>query len=60
MNKMYFILAVAGWAWLVVVAVFLTIRLTILDRHKRGFDVSSAKAADAGGDAIARPAEGGR
>ena len=27
MNKMYFILSVAGWAWLVVVAGFLAYRL---------------------------------
>ncbi len=26
MNKLYFILSVAGWAWLIVVAAFLVIR----------------------------------
>ena len=34
MNQMYFILSVAGWAWLVVVAGFLTFRL----RAKRKAD----------------------
>lgn len=29
MNNLYFILSVAGWAWLVLVALFLVIRLRI-------------------------------
>ena len=36
MNKMYFILSVAGWAWLVVVALFLVIRLGIRDKRTPG------------------------
>lgn len=39
MTKLYFILSVAGWAWLLVVAVYLVIRFTILHRRTRGFEV---------------------
>ena len=39
MTHMYKILAIAGWAWLVVVAVFMVIRLTIVRRKTRGFNV---------------------
>ena len=39
MTHMYEILAIAGWVWLVVVAVFLVIWMTIMQRKTRGFDV---------------------
>jgi hypothetical protein len=54
MTKMYFILSVAGWAWLVLVAVFLVIRFTILKKPTRGFDVVEPPRGDA-----SRPGGGG-
>ena len=44
MTYMYKILAIAGWAWLVVVAVFLVVRLMIVRRRTRGFDVIAPSA----------------
>ena len=44
MTHMYRILAIAGWAWLVLVAVFIVIRLTIVRRKTRGFDVVAPSA----------------
>lgn len=59
MNRMYFILSVAGWAWLIVVATFLVLRLWIVPKRQervRGFDVvGQPRPADAGpGDAGAK------
>ena len=39
MTKIYFILSVVGWAWLVLVGLFLVIRLAIKRKSARGFDV---------------------
>jgi hypothetical protein len=41
MSRLYYILSVAGWAWLFVVAVFLVVRLLIAPKRRepRGFDV---------------------
>ena len=47
MTHMYRILAIAGWGWLVVVAVFIAIRLAIVRRRTRGFDVVGPKVSDA-------------
>ncbi len=55
MTKLYFILSVIGWAWLVLVAVFLIIRFTIGRRTKRGFEVIQARS----GDVPARPHDAG-
>ncbi|HEV2292639.1 MAG TPA: hypothetical protein VGR35_02215 [Tepidisphaeraceae bacterium] len=52
MTKVYFILSVAGWVWLVIVAIFLVIRFTIMKRHTRGFDVIETRRGDV-------PAQGG-
>ena len=47
MSRLYFILSVAGWAWLVVVAVFLVVRLTLVRKAPpRGFDVHVPRGAD--------------
>ena len=34
MSRLYYILSVAGWAWLVVVAVFLVVRVLIAPRRR--------------------------
>ena len=47
MTHMYRILAIAGWAWLVLVAVFMVIRLTVVRRKTRGFDVVAPRVSDA-------------
>ena len=41
MSRLYYILSVAGWAWLFVVAMFLVVRLLIAPKRRepRGFDV---------------------
>ena len=53
MSRLYFILSVAGWAWLVIVAIFLVVRLTLVRKTPpRGFDVVEPGKADA-----ASPAE---
>jgi hypothetical protein len=40
MSRLYFILSVAGWAWLVIVAIFLIVRLTLVRKAPaRGVDV---------------------
>ncbi len=39
MTKIYFILSVVGWAWLVLVGLFLIVRLTIKRKSARGFVV---------------------
>ena len=41
MSRLYYILSVAGWAWLFVVAVFLVVRLLIAPKRRepRGLDV---------------------
>ncbi len=43
MTKMYFILSVAGWAWLVLVAIFLVFRLLVKRGPVKGFDVVSPR-----------------
>ena len=53
MSRLYVILSVAGWAWLVIVAIFLVVRLTLVRKTPpRGFDVIDPANADA------PPAEG--
>jgi hypothetical protein len=47
MSRLYVILSVAGWAWLVIVSIFLIVRLTLVRKTPpRGFDVVDPRAAD--------------
>ena len=47
MSRLYFILSVAGWVWLVIVAIFLVVRLTLVRKAPpRGFDVIDPPKAD--------------
>jgi len=47
MSRLYFILSVAGWAWLGIVAIFLVVRLTLVRKAPpRGFDVVEPGKAD--------------
>ena len=39
MTRLYVILSVVGWAWLVLVGIFLIIRFTLGRKRTRGFDV---------------------
>lgn len=56
MTRMYFILSVVGWAWLVLVALFLVFRHFVKRKPVRGFDVvashadAQTRASGAGGD----------
>ena len=48
MSRLYFILSVAGWAWLAIVAIFLVVRLTLVGKKPAtGFDVIAPPKADA-------------
>ena len=53
MSRLYFILSVEGWAWLVIVAIFLVVRLTLVRKAPPRGDVAEPRSGDA-------PSHGGR